>query len=71
MNENQNFFSEKANNRETKVCLICGERHPFEKRNLPQGAFFIIMTCPVENVKLGGRTTNPDNFVFLEKHILK
>jgi len=69
MKENEKFLEQKNDNRETKVCFICGERHPFEANKITE-AYFLVMVCPKENVKLGGRTVDIEKFVFLRKHIL-
>jgi len=69
MTENNNFLTENANNAQTKVCFICGERHPITVHKMTD-AFFVVMDCPKELVKLGGRTVSVENFVFLKKHIL-
>lgn len=69
MTENNQFLEQAQNNKQTKVCFICGERHPIEVHKLTH-AFFVVMECPKELVKLGGRTVSVENFVFLKKHIL-
>jgi len=69
MEENKSFLEQSQNNLQTKVCFICGERHPISVHKLTD-AYFVVMDCPKELVKLGGRTVSVENFVFLKKHIL-
>lgn len=68
--ENKNFLKQAANNKETKVCFLCGLRHEIEVGKLVE-AFFVTMICPVEKVRLGGRTQVLESFIFTKKHILK
>ena len=69
MTENNNFLEQGANNSQTKVCFLCGERHKIDVHKMT-GAFFVVRECPKEKVKLGGRTLSVENFVFIKKHIL-
>lgn len=69
MKDNLDFLQQNSDNSKTKICFLCGERHEFFTHKMGE-AFFLVMTCPKEKVKLGGRTISPLTFNFMEKHIL-